>query len=169
MRKHKILVELRRRHYWDDTCLSCERASWLPHADDCVTENAALQEVSRQSAWEYYSSAVRSKLTAGVEANSDLSEADAMDLAVEEVSAVRRLRRKSRPTHLQRRIFVTDDIVKRLRTRADGTDIWSDEGDYELHRAATDEIERLRTVNENLHSVIERLGDHLLETEDRNE
>lgn len=51
--------------------------------------------VSRQSAWEYYSSTVRSKLVAGIEANADLSEADAMDLAVEEVRAVRRRRRKS--------------------------------------------------------------------------
>jgi hypothetical protein len=51
--------------------------------------------VSRQSAWEYYSSAVRSKLAASVEANADLSEAEAMDLAVEEVRAVRRRRRKS--------------------------------------------------------------------------
>jgi len=49
--------------------------------------------VSRQSAWEYYSSSVRSKLTATVEANGDLSEADAMDLAVDEVRAVRRRRR----------------------------------------------------------------------------
>lgn len=51
--------------------------------------------VSRQSAWEYYSSAVRSKLASSVEANADLSEADAMDLAVDEVRAVRRRRRKS--------------------------------------------------------------------------
>ncbi len=51
--------------------------------------------VSRQSAWEYYSSAARSQLAAKVEANADLSEADAMDLAVEEVRAVRRRRRKS--------------------------------------------------------------------------
>jgi hypothetical protein len=51
--------------------------------------------VSRQSAWEYYSSAVRSKLAANVEATADLSEADAMDLAVEEVRSVRRRRRKS--------------------------------------------------------------------------
>ena len=51
--------------------------------------------VSRQSAWEYYSSAVRSKLAENVEANTDLSDVDAMDLAVEEVRAVRRRRRKS--------------------------------------------------------------------------
>ena len=51
--------------------------------------------VSRQSAWEYYSSAVRSKLAANVEENDDLSEVDAMDLAVDEVRAVRRRRRKS--------------------------------------------------------------------------
>jgi hypothetical protein len=49
--------------------------------------------VSRQSAWEYYSSAARSKLAAIAEANDDLSEAEAMDLAVEEVRAARRRRR----------------------------------------------------------------------------
>lgn len=49
--------------------------------------------VSRQSAWEYYSSAVRSKLASNVESNADLAEADAMDLAVDEVRAVRRRRR----------------------------------------------------------------------------
>ena len=42
MDKHEVLAELRRRDDEDDTCLSCERASWLPHADDCVTENAAV-------------------------------------------------------------------------------------------------------------------------------
>ncbi len=51
--------------------------------------------VSRQSAWEYYSTDVRSKLAANVEANADLSESDAMDLAVEEVRAVRRRRRNA--------------------------------------------------------------------------
>lgn len=51
--------------------------------------------VSRQSAWEYYSSAARSQLAANVETNADLSEAGAMDLAVEEVRAVRRRRRNS--------------------------------------------------------------------------
>lgn len=49
--------------------------------------------ISRQSAWEYYSSAVRSKLAANVDANSELSEVDAMDLAVDEVRAARRRRR----------------------------------------------------------------------------
>ncbi len=49
--------------------------------------------VSRQSAWEYYSSAVHSKLASNIEANADLSETDAMDLVVDEVRAVRRRRR----------------------------------------------------------------------------
>jgi len=49
--------------------------------------------VSRQSAWEHYSSSIRSKLTVTVDANGDLSEADAMDLAVDEVRSVRRRRR----------------------------------------------------------------------------
>jgi hypothetical protein len=51
--------------------------------------------VSRQSAWEYYSSTTRSKLAANVEANAELSEADAMDLAVDEVRTVRRRRRNA--------------------------------------------------------------------------
>lgn len=51
--------------------------------------------VSRQSAWEYYSSVARSNLTSTVESNSELSEDEAMDLAVDEVRAVRRLRRRS--------------------------------------------------------------------------
>jgi len=49
--------------------------------------------ISRQSAWEYYSSSARSKMTATVDANGGLSETDAMDLAVDEVRAVRRRRR----------------------------------------------------------------------------
>jgi len=49
--------------------------------------------ISRQSAWEYYSSSVRSKMAATVDANGGLSEADAMDLAVDEVRAVQRRRR----------------------------------------------------------------------------
>ena len=51
--------------------------------------------VSRQSAWEHYSSLVSSKLAANVEDNTDLSDAEAMDLAVEEVRAVRRRRRNT--------------------------------------------------------------------------
>ena len=42
MGKHKVLFQLRRRDYWDGTCSSCERAGGHPHADDCVTENAAV-------------------------------------------------------------------------------------------------------------------------------
>ena len=51
--------------------------------------------VSRQSAWEYYSSAARATLTTGAEANSEFSEDEATDLAVGEVRAVRRRRRRS--------------------------------------------------------------------------
>ncbi len=49
--------------------------------------------VSRQSAWEYYSSSARSGLVANVEANTELSESDAMELAVDEVRSSRRRRR----------------------------------------------------------------------------
>jgi uncharacterized NAD(P)/FAD-binding protein YdhS len=49
--------------------------------------------MSRQSAWEYYAAGARSQLAANAAANADLSEDDAMDLAVEEVRAVRRRRR----------------------------------------------------------------------------
>lgn len=51
--------------------------------------------ISRQSAWEYYSSPVRARLAANVEANAEISESDSMDLAVEEVRAVRRRRRSA--------------------------------------------------------------------------
>ena len=46
--------------------------------------------VSRQSAWEAFSAATRDALAVNVHANSALAEQDALDLAVEEVRAVRR-------------------------------------------------------------------------------
>lgn len=46
--------------------------------------------VSRQSAWEAFTAATRDALTINVSANSTLAEDDALDLAVEEVRAVRR-------------------------------------------------------------------------------
>ena len=46
--------------------------------------------VSRQSAWEAFTAATRAALSVNVAANSALAEDDAMDLAVEEVRAVRR-------------------------------------------------------------------------------
>ena len=49
--------------------------------------------ISRQSAWEYFTRRVRDELAANVEANSALSEEEAMDLAVEEVRAKRRSQR----------------------------------------------------------------------------
>lgn len=49
--------------------------------------------ISRQSAWEYFTRRARDELAANVEANSALSEEDAMDLAVEEVRATRRSQR----------------------------------------------------------------------------
>jgi hypothetical protein len=49
--------------------------------------------MSRQSAWEYYAARARGEIAANAAANTDLSEDDAMDLAVEETRAVRRRRR----------------------------------------------------------------------------
>jgi hypothetical protein len=46
--------------------------------------------VSRQSAWEAFTAATRDAVAANVDANSTLREDDALDLAVEEVRAVRR-------------------------------------------------------------------------------
>lgn len=46
--------------------------------------------VSRQSAWEAFTAATRAALTDNVEANSTLGEQNALDLAVDEVRAVRR-------------------------------------------------------------------------------
>ena len=46
--------------------------------------------VSRQSAWEAFTAATRAALAANVDANNALAEDDALDLAVEEVRAVRR-------------------------------------------------------------------------------
>ncbi len=50
--------------------------------------------MSRQSAWEYFAKRASENLKAMAEANSDLSEDEAMALAVEEVKAVRRRRRR---------------------------------------------------------------------------
>ena len=46
--------------------------------------------VTRQSAWESFTAETRAALTSNVEANSELSEDEALDLAVDEVHAVRR-------------------------------------------------------------------------------
>ena len=48
--------------------------------------------VTRQSAWESFTAETRAALAVNVEANSTLDEADAVDLAVDEVRAVRRRR-----------------------------------------------------------------------------
>lgn len=48
--------------------------------------------VTRQSAWESFTAATRAALAANVDANSTLAEGDAVDLAVDEVRAVRRRR-----------------------------------------------------------------------------
>lgn len=49
--------------------------------------------VSRQSAWEYFTRRASAKIAENVAANADISDDEAMDLAVEEVSDVRRSRR----------------------------------------------------------------------------
>jgi hypothetical protein len=49
--------------------------------------------MSRQAAWEYYNRDLRERLRRNVEANTELSESEAMDLAVSEAQAVRRRRR----------------------------------------------------------------------------
>ena len=46
--------------------------------------------VTRQSAWESFTAATRAALSTNVDVNSTLAEDDAVDLAVEEVRAVRR-------------------------------------------------------------------------------
>lgn len=52
--------------------------------------------MSRQAAWEYFAKSASERLAESVAPNSDLSEEEAMELAVEEVLAVRRERRSSR-------------------------------------------------------------------------
>ncbi len=49
--------------------------------------------ISKQSAWEYFTRRARAELAGNVEANSALSEEEAMELAVEEVRATRRSQR----------------------------------------------------------------------------
>ncbi len=49
--------------------------------------------MSRQSAWESYAARTRDEIAANAAGNTELSEDDAMDLAIEEVRAVRRRRR----------------------------------------------------------------------------
>jgi len=71
------------------------RWNQIAAARDAGASWAAIGEalgVSRQSAWEYFTRRVSTELAANVE-NSDLSDDEAMDLAVEEVRIVRRSRR----------------------------------------------------------------------------
>lgn len=49
--------------------------------------------VSRQSAWEYFTARIREELADNVKANAELSEGEAMQMAVDEVRSVRRRRR----------------------------------------------------------------------------
>jgi hypothetical protein len=50
--------------------------------------------MTRQSAWEYFSRETRAALSRNVAKNDDLTEAEAMAIAVDEVSASRRARRQ---------------------------------------------------------------------------
>lgn len=49
--------------------------------------------ITRQSAWAFHSAEIRSDLAANAARNSDLSEEEALEIAVEEVRAVRQARR----------------------------------------------------------------------------
>ena len=49
--------------------------------------------MSRQSAWEYFTARIREELADNVTANAELSEVEAMQMAVDEVRSVRRRRR----------------------------------------------------------------------------
>ena len=49
--------------------------------------------VSRQSAWEYFTVRIREELADNANANAELSEVEAMQMAVDEVRSVRRRRR----------------------------------------------------------------------------
>ncbi len=51
--------------------------------------------MSRQAAWEYYTRAIRERLDQSVAAGKELSDDDAMELAVDEVQAARRERRRA--------------------------------------------------------------------------
>lgn len=52
--------------------------------------------MSRQGAWEYFAKRAQDRLAESAAANEDLSEEEAMELAVEEMRAVRRERRTAR-------------------------------------------------------------------------
>jgi hypothetical protein len=72
------------------------RWTQIAAARDAGASWAAIGEalgVSRQSAWEYFTRRASAALSESVAKNADLSEEEAMDLAVEEVRAVRRSRR----------------------------------------------------------------------------
>lgn len=72
------------------------RWAQIAAARDAGASWAAIGEalgVSRQSAWEYFTRRTSAALAESVAKNADLSEEEAMELAVEEVRAVRRSRR----------------------------------------------------------------------------
>ncbi len=73
------------------------RWNQIAAARDAGASWAAIGEalgVSRQSAWEYFTRRASAALAVNAAENSDLSEGEAMELAVEEVKAVRRSRRQ---------------------------------------------------------------------------
>ena len=70
-----------------------ERVAAARAAGATWTQIGEALDMSRQSAWEYYSETVRAELAANVAANAALSPDAAADLAAGEVRAVRRSRR----------------------------------------------------------------------------
>ncbi len=75
--------------------LRCDRVKVARESGATWEQVAEALGMSRQSAWEYFTSRFRIELSHRVEANSDLSEDAAMQLAVDEARAVRRRRRSS--------------------------------------------------------------------------
>lgn len=72
----------------------CERVKQARAAGATWEQVAEALNMSKQSAWEYFTERFRVELTHRVNKNSDLSEAAAMQLAVNETRAVRRRRIK---------------------------------------------------------------------------
>lgn len=62
--------------------------------NDALTRLGEALGMSRQAAWEYFNRDVRDRLRRNVEANADLTDDEAMELAASEARAVRRRRRQ---------------------------------------------------------------------------
>lgn len=75
--------------------LRCDRVKVAREKGATWEQISEALGMSRQSVWEYFTSRFRIELSHRVEANSDLSEDAAMQLAVDETQVVRRRRRSS--------------------------------------------------------------------------